>query len=313
MPKSARRPYEALSPLPLYSPIYLDQQIGAGKAEMALAQIRALRASLGAFLAAALERKLFAEAQLLIQALAAYWDVAGLGSEAAAWGDRTVKATEPHPGQAPEIGTAAHNLWLFVTGTEANRAIFAGDLARAECFYQRVAASLGGNESPSAKHYVAGSYHQLGMAALDRGHVDEAEGWHEKSLTIFEALGDQPNIAASYQELGLVAQLRGRLDDAESWYKKSLAIRTARSDQPGAALSYHQLGVVAQLRGRWTRPKAGTRNRSQSKRALGNQPGMAMSYGQLGTMAGLRGHSRRGRGLVSESPCHLRGDGRSAK
>ena len=47
----------------------LEQQIGAGQAQIALAQIAASRTSLGAFLAAALERGLFAEAQALIQAL----------------------------------------------------------------------------------------------------------------------------------------------------------------------------------------------------------------------------------------------------
>ena len=82
---------------------YLHEQIGAGEAQMALAQIAALRPSLGAFLAAALERRLFAEAQALIQALNDYWNVAGLASEAAAWGDRVVNAV----GRAPVIGTPA--------------------------------------------------------------------------------------------------------------------------------------------------------------------------------------------------------------
>ena len=73
---------------------YFRQQMRMGHAQIALAQIAALRASLGAFLAAALDRGLFAEAQALIQALNEYWMVAGLDSEAGAWGDRAVKATE---------------------------------------------------------------------------------------------------------------------------------------------------------------------------------------------------------------------------
>ncbi len=86
---------------------YLEEKIGAGQARMALFQVAALRASLDAFLATALERKLFAKAQAIIDALNEYWKGAGFASEAGAWGDRIIRDTEPYPGQAPEIETDA--------------------------------------------------------------------------------------------------------------------------------------------------------------------------------------------------------------
>jgi tetratricopeptide (TPR) repeat protein len=318
---------------------------------MALAQTT--RASLGAFLSAALELKLFSEAQALIQALNEYWKVAGLASEASAWGDRTIRATEPHPGHAPEIETNTYDLWLFVTGTEANRAHKAGDLVKAERIHQRIAASFAGrnsdkadrslavayhqfgmiaqdrgcldeavrwykkslaiNETLSNGQDLAPSYHQLGMIAQERGRLDEAVGWYKKSLAIEEALGNQLRMAVSYHQLGRVAQERGRLDEAEGWYKKSLAIDEVLSDKPGMAASFHQVGRIAQLRGNLSEAEGWYKKSLAIKEALGNQPGRASSYGQLGNLAAERGHSEEAEGLVQEIPRRFRGVGRRAE
>ena len=127
--------------------------------------------------------------------------MAGLASEAQAWADRTVKATEPHPGQAPEIDTGAHDLWLFIIGTEANRALKAGDLVKAEQVYRQIAASAEGGNSEKENFYLANACHHLGMVAEFRGRLDEAEGWHKKTLTFTEVLGDRPGLAAAtYQQ-----------------------------------------------------------------------------------------------------------------
>ena len=53
---------------------------------------------------------------------------------------------------------------------------------------------------------MAGTYHQLGITAQDRGRLDEAEDWYRKSLTINEELGDRPGMALTYAQLGLLAE-----------------------------------------------------------------------------------------------------------
>ena len=269
---------------------YRHQQINAGQAEVALTQIAALRASFGAFLAAALNRKLFVEARELIQALNEYWVVAGLVSEAAAWGDRTVRATEPRSGQLPEIESHAHDLWLFVIGAEAIRADRAGDLAKAESIYGRIVESFEGRKSDKARRNLAVAHYQFGMVAWHRGKLDEADDWTKKSLAIFETLGNQPGMASSYHQLGMVAQDRGHLDEAEGWYKKSLAIEEALDNQPGMASSYHQLGTVALDRSHLDEAEGWTKKSLVIEEVLSNQLGMASSYGQLGTVALYRGH-----------------------
>ena len=171
--------------------LFLLKQIDTGEAQIALSQIAALRPVFGAFLNAALQRGLFAEAQALIEALDEYWEVAGLASEAQAWGDRVIKATELHPGVPPVIETPAHDLWLFATGSEGNRALHVGDLAKAERIYRQIAASFDGHRSDKALRSLSVSYYQLGTVAFVRGDLAEAESWVQQSLAIKEAMGNQ--------------------------------------------------------------------------------------------------------------------------
>jgi tetratricopeptide (TPR) repeat protein len=96
---------------------------------------------------------------------------------------------------------------------------------------------------------MAGTYHQLGMSAHDRGRLDQAEDWYRESLTIKEELGDRPGMADTYHQLGLLAQDRGRLDEAGDWYRKSLMIAEELGDQPGMASTFTQLGLLAEQRG----------------------------------------------------------------
>jgi tetratricopeptide (TPR) repeat protein len=87
------------------------------------------------------------------------------------------------------------------------------------------------------------------MVAQDRGQLDDAERWYQRSLEILQALGNRPATATSYHQLGIVAQLRGQLDDAERWFQRSLETNEVLGDRPGMASSYGQLGLLAEQRG----------------------------------------------------------------
>jgi tetratricopeptide (TPR) repeat protein len=265
--------------------VYLDNQIAAGKAPMALAQIAALRSSLGAFLAAALERRLFAEAQNLSQALDEFWDVSGLASEAAAWGDRIIKTIELDPGQAPEIETPAHNFWLFIRANEGNRAYLAGDLARAEYVFRHIMEGLEGQSSDKAKQGLIAAYSSLGNIAYSRGRLLDAKSWYQRGLVIAEVRDDQRSIAGIYHQLGVVAQNGGRFNEAEDWHNKSLGIKSALGDESGIAASYHQLGNIAVSCGRSGEAESWYKKSLPIYEVLNDQPHMAASYQQLGAVA----------------------------
>jgi tetratricopeptide (TPR) repeat protein len=185
--------------------------------------------------------------------------------------------------------TPAGNLWLFVKGSEASRAIRAHRLDEAETLYRDIVARFEGQTTAKARQSLAVSYHQLGVVAQERGDLDAAEAWYKRSLAIEEELGNRPGMASSYHQLGMVAQLRGDLGAAEAWYKRSLAIEEELGNRPHMAISYHQLGRVAELRGDLDAAEAWYKRSLAILEELGNRPHMAISYHQLGRVAELRG------------------------
>ncbi|MEA2602862.1 MAG: hypothetical protein QOF89_3854, partial [Acidobacteriota bacterium] len=60
-------------------------------------------------------------------------------------------------------------------------------------------------KSPAAATFT----HGLGMVSQDRGDYEQALEWYQKSLRIFEELGNRAGMASSYHQLGMVAQHRG--------------------------------------------------------------------------------------------------------
>ena len=177
-----------------------------------------------------------------------------------------------------------------------------GRLDEADDWYRK---ALTINEELGDRPGMAITYHQLGITAQDRGRLDEAEDWYRKALTIIEELGDRP----AWRHLPPArhtAQDRGRLDEAEDWYRKALTINEELGDRPGMAITYHQLGITAQDRGRLDEADDWYRKALTINEELGDRPGMAITYHQLGITAQHPRAAGRGRGLVPQSPHHLR-------
>ena len=266
---------------------WLTGQIGSGNAALAYVIIGLQRRTLGAMLGYALDRQAWADASGIVRALDAYWDTRGLGGEAGAWADRILDATAG-PGQDPP--EPAGLLWLYTTIHQANRQKDAGQPDKAGQTYRRALAYL--QDQPGTdrtRGNIAVLYHQLGMAAQDRGRLDEAEDWYRQALAIKEDLGDRPGMAIDYHQLGMAAQDRGRLDEAEDWYRQALTIFEDLGDRPRMAVVYHQLGNSAHRRGRLDEAEDWHRKALTINEDLGNQPGMASTYHQLGMAAQARG------------------------
>jgi tetratricopeptide (TPR) repeat protein len=269
---------------------WLNRQFEGGLAETAFAMIALQRRTMGHLIGLALAEGRNKEAQAILQPLDEFWDARGLSQEAKGWVDRCRAVVETADGRAPGFDTAAGALWLFMVGSEAARAMGAGDLTVAEATYDAIRESLEADpKSESRDRRLTVLYHQLGVVAQNRGDLGAAEDWYRKSLEIEEALGDRPGMASSYHQLGNVAYLRGDLGAAEDWYKKSLEIKEALGDRPGMASTYHQLGIVAGRRGDLGAAEAWYKKSLEIKEALSNRPGMATSYHQLGMLAQDRG------------------------
>jgi tetratricopeptide (TPR) repeat protein len=201
---------------------WLTGQIDSRNAAVAYAIIGLQRRTLGAMLGHALDRQAWAEAEVIVRALDAYWDTRGLGEEATAWADRILDATVD-PGQdTPE---PPRSLWLFTTIAQATRQKDAGLPDQAGRTYRQALAYLQDQpETDWTRSSISAIYHQLGVTAQDRRRLDEAEDWYRKALTINEDLGDHPSMARTYHQLGNTAYLRGQLGEAEEGYRKALTI-----------------------------------------------------------------------------------------
>ncbi len=228
---------------------WLSKQINAGRAETAMAVLFLEKPTLLRMLQEAMSRKLYSQAQAILQPVNELWNARGLYVEARGWVERLQDVLESKAGAAPEIESAAGALWLFAVGSQANRSNRAGDLDAAEKIYDDIRKTLERSESKTSKRHLATAYHQLGMVAQDRGDLAAAETWYKKSLEIKESIGNRPGMASSYHQLGIVAQDRGDLAVAETWYKKSLEIDETLGNRPGMATAYGQLGLLAEKRG----------------------------------------------------------------
>ena len=269
---------------------WLTRQIESGNAALAFAVIGLQRRTLGAMLSHALDRHAWDEAESIVRALDAYWDIRGLGGEAAAWADRILDATAS-PGQdTPAAVIPVEGLWLYTTIHQANRQQNAGQPDQAAQTYQRALAYLQDQpETEWTRRSISVLYHQLGNTAHVRGRLEEADDWYRKSLTIREELGDRPGIAGSFHQLGMTAQRRGRLDEAEDWYRKSLTIKEELGDRRDMASTYYQLGMTVLDRGRLDEAEDWYRKSLTICEELGDRPHMAITYHQLGNTAMHRG------------------------
>jgi len=268
---------------------WLHNQVSAGDARFAFTVIELESRTLGSLLAHALDHGQWEDAQEILQPLDEYWDARGLDAEASAWTDRVREVTGAPAGTPPRLDTPAGALWMYATGSQANRELDRHHLDSAESAHRQILSALQAmGTSPRQQHHMAVAFHQLGIVAQTRGELDAAQDWYRKSLDIKDELGDRPGIARSYHQLGRVAQLRGELGTAQDWYRKSLAINEELGNRPGIARSYHQLGMVAEDRGELDTAQDWYHKALTIEEELGDRPSMAGSYHQLGVLAQLR-------------------------
>ncbi|MEV6002568.1 CHAT domain-containing protein, partial [Streptomyces griseomycini] len=199
---------------------WLMAQINSGDAELAMALISYQQRTLGSLLGQALDHGLWAQAQYITEPLNDYWDARGLTEEARAWVDRARLVLETAGGSPPDLDAPAGSLWLFLTGSQANRLVGAGQLDQAERTYRDILDALQQQPTtPQQRAHLGTAHHQLGIIAQNWGRLEEAEDWYRRSLTIKEDLNNRPGMAITYNQLGMVARDRGRLEEAEDWHR----------------------------------------------------------------------------------------------
>jgi tetratricopeptide (TPR) repeat protein len=203
---------------------WLRNQIETGSAETAMAVLRLEKSTMLRMVQAALDRGLYDPALDILQPINEFWNAAGLHSEAKSWAERIQDLLETTDGKAPDLSSEAGGLWLFIAGSQANRFELFGDLEKAATIHEKIKDVLESSNSGSAKHHLATSYHQLGSVAQDRGDLDSAQTWYQKSLEIEEALGNRPGMALTYGQMGLLSEERQNKGEALDWTVKCVGL-----------------------------------------------------------------------------------------
>ena len=137
----------------------------------------------------------------------------------------------------------------------------------------------------------------LGALATAQGDYLAAQNALEKSLCLYEELGDQSGIAASLNALAVSARDRGDYSAAQSNFERSLACWRMLSDRLAIARCLHNLANVVKVRGDYPRARWALREATEIFEQLGDRSGAAWSINQQGDVARAQNDMAAARGL----------------
>jgi predicted negative regulator of RcsB-dependent stress response len=94
-------------------------------------------------------------------------------------------------------------------------------------------------------------YSGLANASMEKGALDQADGYLEQAIASFHAEGDRRREALVINNRGLLRRLQGRLDEAEVLHLESARIREEIGDKVGVGRVHNMLAVVYNERGKF--------------------------------------------------------------
>lgn len=142
-------------------------------------------------------------------------------------------------------------------------------------------------KTKSCNHWdgMASTFHQLGILAEMQYDFSTAKEWYQKSLAIYEELGNVQRVAEEYNQLGNIAQWQNDLFAAEDLYKKELAIYEKQENMSGEANAFHQLGIIAEKKEDFTSAEILYKKSLAISEKYENTQLSAKTYNQLGSIA----------------------------
>jgi len=141
----------------------------------------------------------------------------------------------------------------------------------------------------------------LGALATTQGDYPAAESSLERSLSLYEELGDESGIAASLNALAVSARDRGDYAAAQSNFERSLACWRMLPDRQAIARCLHNLANVVKIRGDYPRARWALSEATDIFEELGDRSGAAWSINQQGDIAREQGDLVAARELYERS------------
>ncbi len=131
---------------------------------------------------------------------------------------------------------------------------------------------------------AAESLLKIGTIYQDKGDYHSALKNYQKSLEIREKIGDTRGIAESLHQIGMIYEQRGDYDAALDYYQKALEIKEKIGDKKGKAISLHQLGKIHEERGDYDAALDHYQKALEISEKIGDMLGMALILGQMGSV-----------------------------
>jgi predicted ATPase/transcriptional regulator with XRE-family HTH domain len=141
----------------------------------------------------------------------------------------------------------------------------------------------------------------VGWLAGAQGDFDQAEGWCQKSLTLYHELGDTRGIALSLYRLGWVAMMRGDNARARLLLEEGLARFRELDDTVGICDALRALGNVFITQGEYARARTLLEESLTLYRKVGSTSGVADSLYLLASAFFYQGELTSAHALLEES------------
>jgi predicted ATPase/Tfp pilus assembly protein PilF len=141
----------------------------------------------------------------------------------------------------------------------------------------------------------------IGALAAAQGDYQAAERYLQRSLSLYEDLGDESGIAASLNALAVSARDRGDYASAQSNFERSLACWRLLPDRLAIARCLHNLANVVKVRGDYSRARWALREATDIFQELGDRSGAAWSINQQGDIEREQGNTAGARALYERA------------
>ena len=96
---------------------------------------------------------------------------------------------------------------------------------------------------------IADLYHNTGWIYKDKGELNQALDYFQKSLKLYEKIGTNFQLAVSYTTNGRMYFLKGDLDQALEYFQKGMSLFKEIGNKPDLADSHTKIGNIYGLKG----------------------------------------------------------------
>jgi predicted ATPase/class 3 adenylate cyclase len=235
----------------------------------------------------------------LVSALLWFWHIRSGKSEGIDWLERVLAAEAQEHDSFPLSPTRA-----MIRGKALNAVgslmIMHGNADRASELSEE-SLKLHQELGPSGRQGIAHALWNLAQGASYHEDLEQAEKLAQKSLGLFQEVGDKFGMAQCLDHLGSYAMLRGDYVQSKRIWKEDLALRREIGDKDGFAWALSCLGNLALWKGNYEEAIDLYTESQNAFREIGNKWAVSMALSGMGSVMLAQGDFERAAKLYEEA------------